>query len=240
MIDPALRDDPYPYYEQLRAQGRTVLTGLALTRWTTRCARPCCAARTSAPASVLPASCPAGPDGDAGGPGRSAQPGRAAVDAVGRPAGPHALPQAGDPRLQREGHRGAARAGGGDRGRTAGRDGRESRRDRHRRPSRTTPACSPRPSSRRCSGRPYRCAGSSCSGAPGGPGAGPGADLRDFREARACSAALDGRALRPDPPLPGDDILSALVAVHDEGQGCRTTSRPASRWCCSPPGSRRR
>ena len=30
MIDPALRDDPYPYYEQLRAQGRTVLTGLAL------------------------------------------------------------------------------------------------------------------------------------------------------------------------------------------------------------------
>jgi cytochrome P450 len=30
MIDPALRDDPYPYYEQLRAQGRTVLTGLGL------------------------------------------------------------------------------------------------------------------------------------------------------------------------------------------------------------------
>ena len=30
MIDPALRDDPYPYYEQLPAQGRTVLTGLAL------------------------------------------------------------------------------------------------------------------------------------------------------------------------------------------------------------------
>ena len=30
MIDPELRDDPYPHYEQLRAQGRTVLTGLAL------------------------------------------------------------------------------------------------------------------------------------------------------------------------------------------------------------------
>jgi cytochrome P450 len=30
MIDPALRDDPYPYYEHLRAQGRTVRTGLAL------------------------------------------------------------------------------------------------------------------------------------------------------------------------------------------------------------------
>lgn len=30
MIDPEVRDDPYPYYEQLRAQGPTVLTGLAL------------------------------------------------------------------------------------------------------------------------------------------------------------------------------------------------------------------
>jgi len=30
MIDPELRDDPYPHYEQLRVQGRTVLTGLAL------------------------------------------------------------------------------------------------------------------------------------------------------------------------------------------------------------------
>jgi cytochrome P450 len=31
MIDPALRDDPYPYYEQLRARGRLVVTGLAPT-----------------------------------------------------------------------------------------------------------------------------------------------------------------------------------------------------------------
>lgn len=30
MIDPEVRDDPYPYYEQMRAQGPTVLTGLAL------------------------------------------------------------------------------------------------------------------------------------------------------------------------------------------------------------------
>ena len=30
MIDPALRDDPYPHYEQVRSRGRTVLTGLAL------------------------------------------------------------------------------------------------------------------------------------------------------------------------------------------------------------------
>ena len=31
MIDPELRDDPYPYYEQLRARGRLVVTGLAPT-----------------------------------------------------------------------------------------------------------------------------------------------------------------------------------------------------------------
>jgi cytochrome P450 len=31
MIDPALRDDPYPSYEQLRARGRMVVTGLAPT-----------------------------------------------------------------------------------------------------------------------------------------------------------------------------------------------------------------
>ncbi len=31
MIDPALRDDPYPYYEQLRARGGLVVTGLAPT-----------------------------------------------------------------------------------------------------------------------------------------------------------------------------------------------------------------
>jgi cytochrome P450 len=31
MIDPALRDDPYPSYEQLRARGRLVATGLAPT-----------------------------------------------------------------------------------------------------------------------------------------------------------------------------------------------------------------
>jgi len=31
MVDPVLRDDPYPYYEQLRAQGRVVVTGLAPT-----------------------------------------------------------------------------------------------------------------------------------------------------------------------------------------------------------------
>src|SRR6478752_5632317 len=31
IIDPALRDDPYPSYEQLRARGRLVITGLAPT-----------------------------------------------------------------------------------------------------------------------------------------------------------------------------------------------------------------
>jgi cytochrome P450 len=31
LIDPALRDDPYPHYEQLRARGRLVVTGLAPT-----------------------------------------------------------------------------------------------------------------------------------------------------------------------------------------------------------------
>jgi cytochrome P450 len=31
MIDPALRDDPYPSYEQLRGRGRMVVTGLAPT-----------------------------------------------------------------------------------------------------------------------------------------------------------------------------------------------------------------
>ncbi len=42
--------------------------------------------------------------------GRPAQPGRAAVDARRRPAGPHPLPQARDPRLQRPRGRSAARA----------------------------------------------------------------------------------------------------------------------------------
>ena len=31
MVDPELRDDPYPHYERLRAQGRLVVTGLAPT-----------------------------------------------------------------------------------------------------------------------------------------------------------------------------------------------------------------
>jgi cytochrome P450 len=31
MVDPVLREDPYPYYEALRAQGRLVVTGLAPT-----------------------------------------------------------------------------------------------------------------------------------------------------------------------------------------------------------------
>src|SRR3954470_2256483 len=31
MLDPALREDPYPSYEELRARGRIVATGLAPT-----------------------------------------------------------------------------------------------------------------------------------------------------------------------------------------------------------------
>ena len=46
MIDPELRDDPYPYYEQLRARGRLVVTGLAPTTVDhtvcTAVLRPCC------------------------------------------------------------------------------------------------------------------------------------------------------------------------------------------------------
>ena len=99
MIDPALRDDPYPSYEQLRARGRLVATGLA-------------------PTSVDHALCTAvlrSPDFGSGvrspdelsppvrlamrlAAGRPAGRGRAAVHARRGPPGPHALPQARHPR----------------------------------------------------------------------------------------------------------------------------------------------
>ena len=248
MIDPALRDDPLPYYEQLRARGPA--------RWS--------------PASRSTTGGPRGVHGRAAQPrlrhrrrcsqrlpppvrlamrlaaGRPARPGRAAVDAGRRPARPHPLPQARHPRVQRAGRRRAAQARGGDRRRAARRDGREGRRDRHRRPRRRLRQPAPRHRHRRDARRAGRDAPAvPAVGRRSGAVARPGPDLprlppRRARPARA--AALDGRPLRPDPPLPRR--RHPLGARRGARRGSRRLYRRradrASRCCCSPPASRPR
>ena len=48
MIDPAIREDPFPYYDELRAQGHVVTSGFALMSAHHEVSVAHCAARTSA------------------------------------------------------------------------------------------------------------------------------------------------------------------------------------------------
>ncbi len=117
MADPAIREDPFPYYDQMRAQGRLVSSRLALIS----AHHDVCTAVLRSPdfGQMSPDRLP--------GPLRLAmkprpRSDRATVHAGDGPARAHPLPQAGHPVVRRAGRRRPAHPGRGDRRRTARRD----------------------------------------------------------------------------------------------------------------------
>ena len=169
--------------------------------------------------------------------GRSARPADAAVAAGHRAAGPHPLPQARLPGLQRPRGRAAARPDPADRRRAA----RPARPDATRSTSsRRTAACCRSPSSPRSSASPSatarRCCGSaprprraSTSGCPGGSSATVEAALREF------DAWLAPAPRQPAPP-PGR--RPAQPARRRAGGRRRASPTPSSSpppgWCSRP------